>query len=75
MLFGNHALKTIIQIRRKRNEICGIRAGVGLWELDEGTQRVQTSSYKINKYEGCNVQHDKYNLHSFILYMKVVMQA
>ena len=22
---------------------------------------VQTSSYKINKYHGCNVQHDKYN--------------
>ena len=30
-------------------------------ELDEGGQKVQTSSYKINKYQGCDVQHDKYN--------------
>ena len=27
-------------------------------QLDEGSQNVQTSSYKINKYLGCNVQHD-----------------
>ena len=30
-------------------------------ELDKGSQNVKTSSYKINKYSGCNVQHDKYN--------------
>ena len=30
------------------------------WEgkLEEGGQKVQTSSYKIKKYSGCNVQHD-----------------
>ena len=30
-------------------------------EMDEGNQKVQTPSYKINKYQGCNVQHHKYN--------------
>ena len=25
------------------------------------SQKVQTSSYKINKYQKCNVQHDKCN--------------
>ena len=29
-------------------------------ELDEGSQKVQISSYKINKYQAYNV-HDKYN--------------
>ena len=32
--------------------------GVGERELDEGGQKVQTSSYKINKYQGYNVQPD-----------------
>ena len=27
-------------------------------ELDKGGQKVQTFTYKINKYQGCNVQHD-----------------
>ena len=27
----------------------------------KGGQKVQTSSYKINKYWGCNVQYDEYN--------------
>ena len=35
------------------------RWGVG--EVDEGSQKVETSSYRINKYQGCNVQHNKYN--------------
>ena len=36
----------------------------GWWrkgELDAGSQKVKTSSCKINKYQGYNVQHDKYN--------------
>ena len=33
----------------------------GEGELDEGSQKVQTSSGKISKFQGCNVQHDKYN--------------
>ena len=40
--------------------------------MDEGSQKIQTSSYKINKYSGCNVQHDKHNQHCCKLYMKVV---
>ena len=31
------------------------------WELDESGQKVQTSSYKISKYQGYNVQHDDYS--------------
>ena len=49
---------------------------MGKGELDEGGQQVQTSSYKINKYtRECNVQCDKYNYHSCMLYMKVVKRA
>ena len=29
-------------------------------KLDEGSKNVQNSNYKTNKYQGCNVQHDKY---------------
>ena len=38
---------------------------VGQWEegeLDEGSQKIQTTSYKISKYQGYNVQHDKLTL-------------
>ena len=35
--------------------------GVEEGELDKASQKVKTSSYKINKYSGCNVQCDKYN--------------
>ena len=29
--------------------------------MDEGNQKAQISSYKINKYQECNVWHDKQN--------------
>lgn len=32
--------------------------GKGRGELEEGSPRVQTSSYKINKYWGYNVRRD-----------------
>ena len=36
--------------------------GVCVWgaerELDESGQKIQTSSYQINKDQGCKVQHD-----------------
>ena len=39
--------------QRKRDQICGYqRWGMGKGELDESRQKVQTSSYKINKYLG-----------------------
>ena len=41
-------------------------------ELDEGSQNVQAFSYKVNKYQGCNVQHDKHNEQCCMLHMKVV---
>ena len=35
--------------------------GWGVGEMGEGGQKVQTSSYKINKSWGCNVQHVDYS--------------
>lgn len=40
-------------------------------ELTEGHQKVQTSSYLINKYQKSNVLLGKYNEHFCTLYMKV----
>lgn len=31
-------------------------------KLNVDGQKVQTCSYKINKYWGCNIQHDDYSL-------------
>lgn len=33
----------------------------GAQELGEGYQKARTSSYKINKFWGCNEQHDDYS--------------
>ena len=44
--------------QKKRSDLWLPEAGGGQGELDEGGQKVQTSSYKINTYQGCNVQHD-----------------
>ena len=35
--------------------------GKGKEELDDCSQKAQTSSCKINDYEGYNAQHDKHN--------------
>ena len=46
-----------------RDQICVNegQGGGGQKELDKpGGQKVKTSSYKINKYQRCNVQHDSY---------------
>ena len=47
----------------------------GMSKMGDGVQKVQTSNYKINKYQGCKVQHDKYNQHCCMLYMEVVMRV
>ena len=71
----------ILQKQNKQLIEKGIRFVVtrgGAWgegEFDEGSQKVQTSSNKINKYQGCNIQHDKYNEHCCVLYMKVVKRV
>ena len=45
------------QTHRKRDQLCGYqRQGVG--RGGTGYQEVQTSSFKIRNYWGCNVQHD-----------------
>ena len=44
------------------DQICDFqRQGWGEGESEEGGQKLQTSIYKINKYLGCNVQHDDYS--------------
>ena len=35
--------------------------GLEVREMDEGSQKAQTSSYKISKSWGCNVQCSEYN--------------
>ena len=50
--------------RRKRDQISGYQIqgwGEEGRELDEDSQNIKTSGYKINKYQGYNVKHDKYN--------------
>ena len=49
--------------------------GRGREELHEVSHKVETSSYKTNKQQGCNVQHSKYNQHCCMLYMKVVKRV
>lgn len=44
---------------RKRDKICGSQE-VGCEKVKEGGQKTQTSSYKTNKSQGCNIQHDDY---------------
>lgn len=35
--------------------------GLGVEEMGEVDQKVQTSSYKISKFRGCSVQHGDYS--------------
>lgn len=48
--------------------------GWGERRLDEGGQKVQTSSCKINPKE-CLVQHDKYHPHGCALSMKMIKRV
>ena len=63
VLQGSYTSKTNRQTNSEKEIRFVVTKGMGLGEgeLEEGGQKVQTSSYKINKYWGCNVQHDKYN--------------
>ena len=45
------------------------------WELDEGDQKTQTPRDKINKYQGCNLQHDDYSYHCCMVCMKMVKRV
>ena len=50
------------KLSKQTNKLIEKRSDLWLSEaLEEGSQKVQTLSYKINKYQGCNIQHDKYN--------------
>ena len=45
-----------LTVTRGRGQgLCGVQ------ELDEDSQKVQTSSYKTNKYWGYNMQHNDYS--------------
>ena len=52
--------------KKKKNSEKEIRFAVTRgrkWEkevLEEGDPKVHTSSYEVSKYEGYNVQHEKY---------------
>ena len=45
---------------RKQVDGCQ-RQGLGVDTMNEGSQKLQISSYKVNKFQGCNVQPDDYN--------------
>ena len=45
---------------KKKSDLSLSEVRVREGELKEGGQKVQTSSYNINKYQECDVQHDKY---------------
>ena len=64
MLCNRNYMSNVSKANRLRKEIrfADTRCkGWGKRELDEFSQKVQSSSYKINRYEGCKVEHDKYN--------------
>ena len=43
-------------------QICGQkRWDFGKSGLDVGNQKIKTSSFKINEYQGCNIKQYKYN--------------
>ena len=55
-------MKAFYLVHRYRGQIGGCqRWRVGGGEMGEGSQNSQTSSYKINKSGGCNVQHGDYS--------------
>ena len=59
--------------QRNRDQICGYqRQGKSEGEFDERSQNIPTSSYKINKYYGYNIQQDKHNQCHCMLHMKDV---
>lgn len=50
----------LLLLNRKRHDLAersGSRRTVGVGELNQGGPKVRISSYKINKYWGCNVLH------------------
>ena len=52
--------------------------GGGIWgegELHESSQKVNTSSYKINKYHGNNVQHHTSDQQCCVSHMKVAKRV
>ena len=34
---------------------------MGVGKMDKGRQKIKTSSYKVNQFWGCNVQHGDYS--------------
>ena len=62
------------QTQKKRVEwrLSGAR-GWGKWE--DGVQRVQTPSYKIDKFWGSNIEHDDCSQQYNIIYLRVAQKA
>ena len=74
MLSVNYINKqTIKQTQRKGDQVVVIRySGIETRETGRWQSRVITSTYKINKYQGCDVQQNKYYHCCYILNMKVL---
>ena len=57
----NHTSKTNKFIEKEISCVVTSVRGWGKEKLDESSQKVQISIYRINQYYSCVVQHDKYN--------------
>ena len=51
--------------------------GCQRWEMEvgKGGQKIQTSSYKVNKSRGCNAQHGNYSQSYCNLYLKAAKKG
>ena len=44
-------------------------------KMHKGGQNVQISTYTINKYWGCNAQHEDYSYYCFMVYLEVAKRV
>lgn len=76
ILQWNPKRKKTTRTRKKRDQICDLPEaedyGGG---KEEGGQKVQTSGYKVNKYQGQNVHHDDYSQHCCMTLRKVARRV
>ena len=54
MSSGNH-------LEKKKKAHCKLTVYENNQQLNKGCQKMQTSSFKVSKSWGCNVQHDEYS--------------
>ena len=71
----NHSSKTNEFIEKDIRCVVTRVRGWGKEKVDESSQKVEISFYRINQHYRCTVQHDKYNQYVWMLYMKAVKRV